>query len=206
MKDKRRISRYDAIVRPFRRWGAWLRGIRVSHDSSPLAPYATDIDFGVAVTNKAAFKLSAFFAGIRLISENIASLPKSVKKEDARGSTVLVKAHTINKLLHKPNKYTNGMTFWMVIITWLKGWGNSYAVIKRDRTGRPAELHQVHPNCMEVSFVSGEKRYKVTMADPDFQFLDGIYSDDDILHFMELSYDGIIGVNTIIENALAIGK
>ena len=62
MKDKRRISRYDAIVRPFRRWGAWLRGIRVSHDSSPLAPYATDIDFGVAVTNKAAFKLSAFFA------------------------------------------------------------------------------------------------------------------------------------------------
>lgn len=206
MKDKRRISRYDAIVRPFRRWGAWLRGIRVSHDSSPLAPYATDIDFGVAVTNKAAFKLSAFFAGIRLISENIASLPKSVKKEDARGSTVLVKAHAINKLLHKPNKYTNGMTFWMVIITWLKGWGNSYAVIKRDRTGRPVELHQVHPNCMEVSFVNGEKRYKVTMADPDFQFLDGIYSDDDILHFMELSYDGIIGVNTIIENALAIGK
>lgn len=206
MKDKRRISRYDAIVRPFRRWGAWLRGIRVSHDSSPLAPYATDIDFGVAVTNKAAFKLSAFFAGIRLISENIASLPKSVKKEDARGSTVLVKAHVINKLLHKPNKYTNGMTFWMVIITWLKGWGNSYAVIKRDRTGRPVELHQVHPNCMEVSFVNGEKRYKVTMADPDFQFLDGIYSDDDVLHFMELSYDGIIGVNTIIENALAIGK
>lgn len=206
MKDKRRISRYDAIVRPFRRWGAWLRGIRVSHDSSPLAPYVTDIDFGVAVTNKAAFKLSAFFAGIRLISENIASLPKSVKKEDARGSTVLVKAHVINKLLHKPNKYTNGMTFWMVIITWLKGWGNSYAVIKRDRTGRPVELHQVHPNCMEVSFVNGEKRYKVTMADPDFRFLDGIYSDDDILHFMELSYDGIIGVNTIIENALAIGK
>lgn len=206
MKDKRRISRYDAIVRPFRRWGAWLRGIRVSHDSSPLAPYATDIDFGVAVTNKAAFKLSAFFAGIRLISENIASLPKSVKKEDARGSTVLVKAHVINKLLHKPNKYTNGMTFWMVIITWLKGWGNSYAVIKRDVTGRPVELHQVHPNCMEVSFVNGEKRYKVTMAAPDFQFLDGIYSDDDVLHFMELSYDGIIGVNTIIENALAIGK
>ena len=206
MKDKRRISRYDAIVRPFRRWGAWLRGIRVSHDSSPLAPYATDIDFGVAVTNKAAFKLSAFFAGIRLISENIASLPKSVKKEDARGSTVLVKAQAINKLLHKPNKYTNGMNFWMVIITWLKGWGNSYAVIKRDRTGRPVELHQVHPNCMEVSFVNGEKRYKVTMADPDFQFLDGIYSDDDSLHFMELSYDGIIGVNTIIENALAIGK
>ena len=206
MKDKRRISRYDAIVRPFRRWGAWLRGIRVSHDSSPLAPYATDIDFGVAVTNKAAFKLSAFFAGIRLISENIASLPKSVKKEDARGSTVLVKAHVINKLLHKPNKYTNGMTFWMVIITWLKGWGNSYAVIKRDRTGRPVELHQVHPNCMEVSFVNGEKRYKVTMTDPDFQFLNGIYSDDDVLHFMELSYDGIIGVNTIIENALAIGK
>lgn len=206
MKDKRKISRYDAIVRPFRRWGAWLRGIRISHGSSPLSPYAQELDFGVPVTNGAAFKLSAFFAGIRLISENIASLPKSVKKVDARGSATADRAHAVNRLLHHPNAYTNGMTFWMVIVTWLKGWGNSYAVIRRDHTGAPVELHQIHPRCMEVSFIGGRKRYKVTMSDPDFDFLNGIYSDEDVLHFMELSYDGIVGVNTIIENAMAIGK
>lgn len=206
MSNKSKISRYDAITRPFRRWGAWLRGIRVSHDSSPLSPYTSGIDFGVPVTNRAAFKLSAFFSGIRLISENIASLPKSVKKVDAFGSSTADKRHAVNRLLHHPNAYTNGMTFWMVIVTWLKGWGNSYAVIKRDPAGIPVELHQIHPNCMEVGIVAGEKMYKVAMADPDFQFLDGVYTDENVLHFMELSYDGIIGVNTIIENAIAIGK
>ena len=206
MAQKAKISRYDSITRPFRRWGAWLRGIRISHDSSPLSPYASDLDFGVPVNNGAAFKLSAFFAGIRLISENIASLPKSVKKVDASGSATSDREHRINRLLHHPNAYTNGITFWMVIVTWLKGWGNSFAVIVRDRGGIPIELHQVHPNCMQVALVNGRKRYKVTMADPELAFLNGVYSDEDVLHFMELSYDGIIGVNTVIENALALGK
>ena len=203
---KAKINRYDAITRPFRRWGAWLRGIRVSADSSPLSPYANDIDFGVTVTSSSAFKLSAFFAGIRLISENIASLPKSVKKVTDNGSATIDRQHAVNWVLHNPNAYTNGMTFWMVIVTWLKGWGNSYAIIKRDPSGTPVELHQVHPSCMEVSLVNGHKRYKVTMADSSLQFLDGIYSDDNVLHFMELSYNGIIGVNTVIENAMALGK
>lgn len=206
MEKRRKISRYDSITRPFRRWGAWLRGIRISHDSSPLSPYINDIDFGVPVSNGSAFRLSAFFAGIRLIAENIASLPKSVKKVDANGSSTSDREHRVNRLLHHPNAYTNGMTFWMVIVTWIKGWGNSYAIIIRDSAGVPAELHQVHPSCMQVELIRGKKRYKVTMADPDLDFLNGIYPDEDILHFMELSYDGIVGVNTVLENALALGK
>jgi phage portal protein BeeE len=121
MAKNSKISRYDSITRPFKRWGAWLRGIRVSADSSPLSPYANDIDFGVAVTNGSALKLSAFFAGIRLISENIASLPKSVKKVDSYGSATSDRTHAANRVLHHPNDYTNAVTFWMTIVSWLKG-------------------------------------------------------------------------------------
>ena len=206
MTKKGKISRYESITRPFKRWSAWLRGFRISHDSSPLSPYANDMDFGVSVTNNSALKLSAFFAGIRLISENIASLPKSVKKVDSFGSATSDRKHRVNRLLHHPNAYTNGITFWMTIVTWLKGWGNSYAVIIRDRSGYPIELHQVHPQNVSVKIINGRKWYKVTMADPDFRFLDGTYSDDNMLHFMELSLDGIIGVNTVIYNALSLGK
>lgn len=201
-----KISRYDAITRPLRKWVSALRGIRVSHDSTPLSPYMNGVDFGVSVSNDSAMKLSAFFAGIRLISENTATLPKSVKKEDNFGSKKTVKNHPIERLIHKPNRYTNGVMFWMTIVTWLKGWGNSYAIIKRDKTGCPVELHQVHPQSVEVTLSNGRKWYKVTMADPEMKFLDGIYSDENMLHFMELSLDGIVGVNTVIYNAIALGK
>ena len=206
MGKKTNISRYDAITRPFKRWGAWLRGIRVSADSSPLSPYMNDIDFGVTVTNESALKLSAFFAGIRLIAENIASLPKSVKTIDSYGSATSDRQHAANKVLHHPNDYTNAMTFWMTIVSWLKGWGNAYAIIKRDFKGQPVALHQVHPSNVQISMSNGRKWYKVTIADPDFQFLEGIYSDENMLHFMEMSLNGIIGVNTVIYNAMALGK
>lgn len=206
MARKTNISRFSAITRPLRRWSAWLRGIRVSADTSPLSPYANDFDFGVAVDNGSAFKLTAFFAGIRLISENIASLPKTVKKEDDRGSAVTDRNHPVNLVLHHPNGYTNGMVFWMTIVTWIKGWGNAYAIIKRDPAGRPVELHQVHPSCMQVSVSRGRKWYRVTMSAPEFNYLDGLYSDDDVLHFMELTQDGIKGINPVISNALALGK
>lgn len=206
MKRTTKISRWEAISRPFKKWGAWMRGFRVSADSSPLSPYLNDIDFGVTVTNGSALKLSAFFAGIRLIAENIASLPKSVKKVDSYGSATSDRTHAANKVLHHPNEYTNAMTFWMTIVSWLKGWGNAYAIIKRDFKGLPVALHQVHPNNVEVTISNGRKWYKVTIADPDFKFLEGVYSDADMLHFMEMSLDGIIGVNTVIYNAMALGK
>lgn len=206
MGKKTNISRYDSITRPFRRWGAWLRGIRVSADSSPLSPYMNDIDFGVTVTNDSALKLSAFFAGIRLIAENIASLPKSVKTIDSYGSATSDRQHAANKVLHHPNDYTNAMTFWMTIVSWLKGWGNAYAIIKRDYKGQPVALHQVHPSDVQVAISNGRKWYKVTIADPNFKFLEGTYSDENMLHFMEMSLNGIVGVNTVIYNAMALGK
>lgn len=206
MGKKTNISRWDAVSRPFKKWGAWLRGIRVSADSSPLAPYANEVDFGVTVTNGSALKLSAFFAGIRLIAENIASLPKSVKRVDQYGSATSDKQHAVNKVLHHPNGYTNAITFWMTIVSWLKGWGNAYAIIRRDNKGLPVALHQVHPSNVEISMQGERKWYKVAAVDPAFKFLEGTYSDDDMLHFMEMSLDGIIGVNTVIYNAMALGK
>ena len=144
------ISRWDTITRPLRRWVAELRGVRYSADASALSPYLDETDFGVSVNNNSAFKLSAFFAGIRLISENIASLPKNVKKDAGDGSAITDKKHAVSRLLHHPNAYTNSMTFWMTIVTWIKGWGNAYAYIKRDPNGKPIELHQIHPSFVGV--------------------------------------------------------
>ena len=70
----------------------------------------------------------------------------------------------------------------------------------------PVALYQVHPSNVEITMSTGRKWYKVTIADPDFKFLEGTYSDENMLHFMEMSLDGIVGVNTVIYNAMALGK
>ena len=162
--------------------------------------------FGVAVTNQAALKVTALYAGIRIRSENIASFPKYVKRRSNEG---LVDAfeHPAYKVINiRPNSYTNKFDFWNCINTWLDGWGNAYAIIERDGSGAPVALHQVHPSCVDITLVNGKKWYRVSMRDPRLSYLNGTYPDYKMLHFMLVTLDGIKGVNPVIYNALALGK
>ena len=95
-----------------------------------------DIDYGVPVTNQSAMNLTAFFDGIRIISENIASLPKEVFRSDPDKGPVEAHEHAAFSAINvRPNAYTNVFDFWSCIVTWLIGWGNAYAIIRRDKDG-----------------------------------------------------------------------
>ena len=164
-----------------------------------------DIDYGVTVTNQSAMNLTAFFDGIRIISENIASLPKEVFRSDPEKGFVEAHEHAAFAAINvRPNSYTNVFDFWSCIVTWLIGWGNAYAIIRRDSDG--IHLYQVHPLCMIIRLVEGRKWYRVTFADPDLNYLNGTYSDEEILHFMLVTTDGIKGQNPVLQNAIALGK
>jgi len=184
--------------------GAQQRGIRVGlSDSSSLAPIST---FGQHVDNDRALKVTAFYAGIRLISENVASLPKTVTKTTKSGPKAMPN-HQVAQLLSNPNSYTNANVFHGLITTWIKGWGNAYAIIQRAADGLPVQLHQVHPSeVVKISIVNGHKWYRIQKADPDLAYLNGDYKDTDILHFMDVTLDGIHGINPVLYNAAALGK
>lgn len=197
-------TRIQAIGQAFRQLGHAIRGVRVDVTGT-LPASMPEMNFGVNVNNDSAMKLTAFFAGIRLIAENVASLPKMVQRSTDNG-LVADKSHAVVAILEKPNAYTNKFMFWSCIAAWVKGWGNAYAVIRRDVKGTPVALYQVHPSCVTVSTSGGRKWYKVRGYDSDIAELDGLYADEDMLHFMELSLDGVVGVNTVIYNAVALGK
>lgn len=206
MAEKSKISRYDAFTRPFKKWGAWVRGIRVGvSDMNAALASVPVVDYGVNVDNDSAMKLTAFYAGLRLISENIAALPKEVKKS-VGGRLSADYDHRLNDLLDYPNAYTNGFIFWQLMATWIKGWGNAYAYIERDRSGNPVALHQLHPSSVSVVMSNGKKWYRVTTSDPVFSHLNGTHPDYHMLHFMEMTLDGLVGVNTVVYNAMALGK
>lgn len=180
-------------------------------DASVVVAPSCDVgappSFGVSVNNSSALKVTAFYAGIRIRSENIASFPKYVKRWTKEG-LVDASDHPAYKLINvRPNSYTNKFDFWNVINTWLDGWGNSYAYIERNNNGDPVALHQIHPSwVVGITIVNGRKWYKVSCSDPRFSFLNGTHPDYNMLHFMLVTLDGIKGVNPVFYNAMALGK
>ena len=188
-----------------------LKGIIRSLFVAPASEYSllvspNNLDFGVNVTTDAALRFTAVFAAIKILSENIAALPKSVKVITDRGA-VPAKDHPVYKLLHtSPNEYTDIFTFWFSIVSNILGYGNAFAVIERDGAGNPVALHQVPPMNVTVAFVNGRKAFVVRNMPPNKDWLNQTYLNWEMLHFMYFSLDGIYGIDPITYNASAIGR
>lgn len=167
---------------------------------------ANGIDYGVVVDEDAALRFTAVYAAIKLLSENIASLPKSVKVMTGDGFED-ADDHPVSRLLKTaPNGYMDPFTMWFTGIGRLLGKGNLYAVIERDSAGRPKALHPLDPDSVTVLFDNGVKGYKVNCPLPAFEFLNGTYLEQDMIHVMLFTRDGLKGIDPIDYNAAAIGR
>ena len=167
---------------------------------------ANGIDYGVVVDEDAALRFTAVYAAIKLLSENIASLPKSVKVMTGDGFED-ADDHPVSRLLKvAPNGYMDPFTMWFTGIGRLLGKGNLYATIERDKTGRLIALHPLDPDSVTVLFDNGVKGYKVNCPLPAFQFLNGTYLEQDMIHVMLFTRDGLTGIDPIAYNAAAIGR
>lgn len=164
-------------------------------------------DFGVNVTQDSAFKLTAVYAAMRLRAENIASLPRSVKKiSNEKGREDAIEHPVYRLLTQQPNSYTNDFDFWFAMSSNLDGWGNAYAVIER-KNGVPVALHQVHPSeVTQITLQDRQKYIKINVSDPQRAFLSGVYNGDDVLHFKLFTFDGLLGIDPITYNAISLGK
>jgi len=178
----------------------------VGQFSSYAGVYSNGIDAGVVVNSDTALRFTAVYSAIKLLSENVAGLPKEVMMKTEDGGYLPAKAHPAYALMAgNPNPYTDSFTFWFSMIQALLGKGNAFAVIKVKR-GRPVELHQVNPDWVEICFNEGQKSYVVRSNNPDFAFLDGTYLEHEMIHFMLFTLNGIIGIDPISYNAASIGE
>lgn len=181
--------------------GLQKRNVEVKPASDWKPSFVPDLK-GVDVNNDTALRFTAVFAAMRIRSENIASLPKSVLKETASGKEIAVN-HPLHDILHKrPNGYQDVFTFWAFLNNCLDGWGNAYVIINRDSYGDVSSLFPVHPSRVVPGLYRGVKYYKISGNDG----LQGVYNDSEICHFMLFSIDGVKGINPIVYNAEAIGN
>ena len=167
---------------------------------------ANGIDYGVVVNEDAALRFTAVYAAIKLLSENIASLPKSVKVMTDSGFKD-ADNHPVTRILRvAPNGYMDPFTMWFTGIASLLGKGNLYAVIERGSDGSPKALHPLDPDWVTILFDNGVKGYKVESGLPAFQFLNGTYLEHEMIHVMLFSRNGLEGIDPISYNAAAIGR
>lgn len=201
MATPKRISFRDRLRAATRGWS-----VGYIPDPSSFHGSVNNIDYGVAVTEDAALRFTAVYAAIKLLSENIAALPKSVKMRVDSGYEEAPAHPAFRLLCVEPNKYMDVFTFWFCQLSRLFGKGDFYAVIERDNAGKPVALHPVDPDWVRVSFANGVKGYVVKALDPAYTFLDRAYLEHEMVHVMLFTRNGLTGIDPISYNAAAIGR
>lgn len=175
---------------------------------------------GVSVSHKTAMTLSAVSCGIRVYSEAIAQLPcVMVEQQDYRTERPATDHHLWPIVHDEPNKEQGKMQFFNQMTAFMVGWGNSYAEIQRDTTGKVIALWPIHPSRIPNRNIRRNTRdpsmyYEIVIGDPGELVYyvnndDGTYyaiPSSDMLHVPGMmTEDGITGKGVIEVGASAIG-
>lgn len=149
---------------------------------------------GVNVTEKNAMKYSAVFACVRILAETVGSLPLKVYERDGRSKYPATDHYLYSKLHKQPNDHMTSIVFREVMMTHLGLWGNAYAEIER-RGGRVHKLWPIPPNRVEpfVYERTGNKWYNIELPDEENR----VVSDEDMLHIVGLSLNGLKGLSPV---------
>ncbi len=138
------------------------------------------------------------------ISETVGSQPLKVYRE-IDGQKIESRDHRAWRMLHdQPNESVPAHRFWSTVTGNVLLWGNAFLLKARDDTGLVNSLSRLDPSRMEIEYseVSGQKRYTYTRQNSERV----AYSEEQIIHIMDFSLDGIVGQSRISRCRDGIGK
>ena len=140
----------DLIAPPTRAHDLWREGW------TPVGGGSLDRDLqgdshrsasGETVKHEKALSLVAYYAALRNLSQDVAKLPRQLRKKRAtRGSDLATEHPAFRLIKRKPNPVMNGFQFVQTMQFRALGWGKAAAEIVRDRLGNPIELWPIHPS------------------------------------------------------------
>jgi HK97 family phage portal protein len=157
---------------------------------------------GKAVNERTAMQTTAVYACVRILAEAIAGLPLHVYRYKPDGGKERAIVHPIYYLLHtEPNPEMTSFVFRETLMSHLLIWGNAYAQIIRDGTGRVLALYPLLPNRMTVDRTANGQLFYEYRTDTGSAILRPL----DVLHVPGLGFDGLIGYSPIAMAKNAIG-
>ena len=148
------------------------------------------------VNEKSVFGLSAYWAGVRRISESVAMLPVDVFKK-VNGTRSMVD-HPVEYLLNAEANYqTCAFDFTQILITSAINHGNGLAIIERDRFGTPTGLVNVSREICEPLKYDDELYWKVEVKEAANKTESLLVKDRDIINLRGFGSDPVIGISAI---------
>jgi HK97 family phage portal protein len=157
------------------------------------------VDATVA-NSQTAFTLSAFYNGVEQLSNDIAKLPKAVKRKNGVNREDY-SDHPVNYLIsNEPNSMMTAFDFWKLVVVRMIIKGNAYVeIIHNATTGRIESFIHLdsqdggHVNVFELN----NKLY--------YTYKGREIASENMLHYKAFSFDGKIGVSVITFAAKQLG-
>jgi HK97 family phage portal protein len=166
----------------------------------------SDTISGALITYDRALTVGAFQAGIRLIAEDIASLPFLTYQRLPVGKR-RAPEHRLYTVLHdSPNPEMTSMVWQETGIGHVYSWGNWYSEKELDGQGRTVRIWPLRVDRMKVDLTTGVKVFKYRLPDGTGVILPA----KNVLHVPGFGFDGLVGYSRIslmrrqLESAIAV--
>ena len=158
---------------------------------------------GVKVSGDTAMNFSAVFNACVIICGSIASLPLILYRRIDENNKERARDHYLFDILrYQPNPEMVAMTLYETLQEHILLWGNAYAEILRDKTGRVAELWPWNPEKTEVKRVSSRKvEYHLDIG----QGKKRVVPRENMLHIPGLGFDGLLGYSIVTKARETLG-
>jgi HK97 family phage portal protein len=162
---------------------------------------------GQSITPYSATSVSAYYAAMRVISEDVAKLPLITYRRVRPRGKERAPSHPYYDLLHlQPHPEIGAMSFRETLTQWAMGWGDGYARIVRDRKGLATRLVPQHPSKVEIRRTDdkGDLYYRVKTKNGEY--VDVL--DQEMIHIHGMGDDGVKGysVAQIAAETLGLSK
>jgi HK97 family phage portal protein len=154
-------------------------------------------DNDIVITPATALRISTFFTCVLVRAESLASLPASVKQYTSEGSRTAYN-HPAHYLIHnRPNPFQTASDFWETVSAHIDTQGEAIGIISFSGRWMPTAINLVPcPQDVQVKVYHGR---------PYYEYNGVVYEDWQVLHFKDLSLDGIRGCSKVRYNAETLG-
>ncbi|MGW1127466.1 phage portal protein [Streptomyces sp. NPDC002526] len=164
---------------------------------------------GIRVDEETALTYSPFFAGVRVLSEDVGALPLFLYERLQPRGKQRATGHPLYALLHdQPNPMMSAVQFKETLMGHAITWGDGIAyVVSNKRTGAIEELWPLRPDRLTIGVKRTgpgqfERRYRY---DDDVNGIHTTLLPHEVLHVGGLGFDGVRGYSVINLAANGIG-
>ena len=156
------------------------------------------LPYGGASTNlssEMAMKLSAVYRCVDVKGSDIATMTKDIFVRKGGDGWIKEEDHLSYALLNsEPNPSCSAFVFWKSIVSQIELNGNGYARIQRDEFGNPEQLELL--TGMISMYIRTDLSVYYEVKNP-YSGAEYNIEGEDMLHFLNFSYDGLNGVSTL---------